>query len=607
MHALFFALLLTTLAASANSLEHLSAPISKPARSNFTKASANGFTLSQDDGRMAFRPSFSRRRACDKVQFGIKKLKGKLGETVKVKQPTAVTFGHDGNLYVATREGYVHKIRYNPFTLVVQSMCHSEKFVDDRWKNAEGTIAPRAFLGIALDPRDILPRPYVSASTLGYHKNDIPISRSNLQAWSNGAIERFKPASAATQKVNPGQCLQHDKNIVQGLPVSNGAHSVNQIIFTQAGDLLVAVGSSTSMGLPNTNIGGVWDSYFSAAILLVKLSNPGFIGVIPHTTPNNPRTAKPKSGYKDVDIYASGFRNPFAMMLSRAGNVYVVDQGPNEGIGDAATNCSEYKETKVARGPAEANVTGGGAVFGLGKFSADRPDKVVLVKQGKFYGHPNLQRSVIKSVKECAYIDPLTGKTPRPGQLPAPTNYMPPLALVKSPVTGILEYGGNEFCGKFRGTLVLPNFLDSGTFALKLEGNGLPTRKPYNLTKQGGLSVVEDFTGSLIFPQYSSKSTDGFVVLKPQVTKRSVLYVSGAIPFRHGMKGGTKIRIAGSGFSSASTVKIGGKRCIPVTTTANIIVCKVPPRGANPPSVHISVKNGAKSVTLMNAVLYMNV
>lgn len=551
--------------------------------------------------------SFSYQNSCDNVNFEVKRLVDKSGTTVAVSQPTAVTIAHDGNLYVGTIEGYVHRVSFDHETSVVSNLCHSEQFQDSRWKNAAGKIAPRAFLGIAVDPRDAFPRPYVSASTLFYNRKEVPIAKTNLLAWSNGAIERFKPATAATLARDPKQCLEYDKNIVQGLPVADGDHSVNQIVFSQTGDLLIAVAGRTNMGLPKSNLGGSWETYFSGAVLVARLSKSGFNGNIPYTTPTNLRTARPVVGYNDVEFFATGFRNPFSISMSRAGNLYAGDNGPNRGFGDASTSCSEYNETVAANGPVVANVPGGGAVFDNGDFSDSREDKIMWVKEGKYYGHPNIQRSVILGVDECAYIDPLTGKTPPPGRKSAPANYEPRLAMVRSPVTGVLEYGGNEFCGQLRGTLLISKPRTAGTYALKLSANGNAIGDTYQFNKAGGLSIVEDSTGSLIFPKYFSEPTNGFVVLKPIVTSRTGLHVSGVAPYRHGKKGGNQLHIGGRGFSSSSTVTVGGKACPSVRQTGTLIVCKVPAHTGGALSVDVGVKDGASSVTLKQAVLYMQV
>lgn len=552
---------------------------------------------------------FSYGNACDDIKFDKIMLKDKAGKNVVVTQPTGVTIGNDGDLYVGTLQGRIHKITYDHGSAVVQSMCYSEIFQDSKWKNKVGKVAQRSFLGIALDPRDVIPRPYVSASTIFYHRKDVPISTTNLNAWSNGAVERFKPSSIATKKKNPKQCLEHDKNIVQGIPVANGDHSVNQVLFSQTGDLLIEVGGNTNMGLPNIKLGGNWESYFSGAILVAKVSRAGFKGTIPYTTPTNLRTAKPKNGYKDVDLYATGFRNPFGMTISRSGNIYATDNGPNPGFGDAASKCSEYDEAKVAKAPGVQNVPGGGAWPGTGssRNTASRPDKILQIKKGKFYGHPNLQRSAILGVNECAYIDPETGKTPPPGKKSPPGNYEHRLALIKSPTTGIIEYGGNEFCGKLRGTLIISKLKTLGTYALDLNSNGKASGTPYLFDKNGGLSVVEDSTGSLIFPKYLPEPVPGFIILKPHVTNKSQLYISGVAPYRHGKKGGTQLHISGRGFSSSSTVVVGGKTCQPLSRLSNKIRCKVPGHDGGPLSATVVVKNGPSVVSLNGAILYMQV
>lgn len=551
--------------------------------------------------------SFKYGNVCDDVKFDTTYLKNKSGNKVVVNQPTAVTMSHEGDLYVATLEGRIHKISYSHETAVVHSMCYSEIFKDYKWQNTAGKVAPRAFLGIALNPKDRDPKPYVSASTLLYFRRDKPIATTNPFAWSNGAVERFKRSSAEVRRRDPKQCLQHDKNIVQGLPVANGDHVVSELLFSQYGDLLIAVGANTNMGLPNLKLGGLWESYFSGAIVIAKTSKAGFQGKIPYTTPTNLRTAKPKGEYKDVDLYATGFRNAFAMTMSRSGIVYAGDNGPNRGFGDAASSCDEYNETEAAARSFYEDVPGGGAIVGSGKtrYSDNRPDKIVWIKKGKFYGQPNLQRSVLLGVNECAYIDPLTNKSPPPAKKAPPANYERPLTLVVSPTTDIIEYGGNEFCGKVRGTLLIAKLKSSGTYAVGLKADGGTNGQPYKFSKDGGMSVVEDSTGSLIFPKFVSDPTDGFVVLKPRVSDRGGLYISGAVPFRHGRKGGTKIHIGGRGFSESSVVTIGKNVCGRVSLTPTKIVCKIPAFTGGSVSVDLTVKSGGESATLKKAVLYM--
>lgn len=552
---------------------------------------------------------YSYSTTCDDIRFDSSFIVDKTGRKVVVPQPTAMTLGQDGALYVATLIGQIYKIVFNHDTHVTNYVCQSEVFVDPKWKNAAGVPAPRAFLGIAIDPRHVRLRLYVSASTIFYRRRDAPISKSNLRAWSNGAVERFKPASAATRAKNPNQCLEHDTNIVDGLPVSNADHAVNAIVFTQNGDLLIAVGSNTNMGLPNPILGGDWESHFSAAVLIARISRPLFNGTIPYTTPENLRTARPSASYDDVDLYATGFRNPFTMAMVRSGRIYAVDNGPNRGFGDAASSCDEYNEMKAANLPRNANVSGGGAILGTGQFryTDSRPDKLVLLNHGSYYGHPNLQRSVHLGINECAYVDPLTGKTPPPKRDSPPKRYRHQVALLESPVTGLLEYGGNHFCASLRGNLIFSKLKARGTFTTAVNDNGIPVETAYMLSMDGGLSVVEDSSGALVFGKFVANPTDGFIVLKPRVSVTSKLLVWNAVPYRHGMKGGTKIHIGGNGFTSNAVVRIGGKLCSIVKISTISIVCKVPSKSRASSLADLTVEVATASVTLKNAVLYMTV
>lgn len=117
-------------------------------------------------------------------------------------------------------------------------------------------------------------------------------------------------------KRDPRQCLVHDTNIDDHLPVTKGDHVVSKLIIMKSGDLLMAVGVLTNIGLPRYNIGETWESYLSPAIDIVNLSKHGFNGTISQAAALNYRTAKPVHGYDDVALYASGVRSTFALVMS---------------------------------------------------------------------------------------------------------------------------------------------------------------------------------------------------------------------------------------------------------------------------------------------------
>lgn len=543
---------------------------------------------------------------CDNIAFTNAKLSMASNRNVPLNQPTSAALGNDNKLYFGLRSGIIQVVTYDYISLRVTATCKSNTLRDSRYKRSGGKPSIRTILGIAFDPRDKVPRPYVGVSSLfwGIFKY---ISPSNKLAWSNGAVERFRPASAATRARNPGQCLEYDRNIVRNLPVSDGDHAINELVFTDFGDLLIAVGGNTNMGLPSYKFGGRWENIFSGAVLIARLSRGSkFNGNIPYTTPQNMEIAKPRAGYTDVQTYATGLRNLFSLTMARSGRIYGVDMGPNCKFGNASTSCQQYKQTS---NPFVDKVNGvPGTIVdrkkqGVCRYGPGRGDKLVEIKNGKFYGHPNIQRSLLaNNFGECAWIDPITGR--KPGGGPPPRSYQHRLSYFPSAKTGVREYKSNLFCGKLRGNLIMSKAIGQGTYRLIVNKNGQVQGSPFTFAGPSGIRVIENMHGDLFFPKYYGQ---GVNVLKAKVPRRTGLFIANALPFRHGRRGGTPITIGGWGFKQGATASVGGKVCKIVNIQARQIICTVPAWSGGSRLVAVIVKVGGQQSTLDEAVRYMSV
>ncbi|CAN8073805.1 unnamed protein product [Agarophyton chilense] len=533
--------------------------------------------------------SFSYGSTCESIGFDNREMKTSNGGSVDfLQQPTCVEIGGDGKLYMGTTGSTVQVLGYNPQSLVVTSHCYSKPILDFSVK--KGSMpAERDILGIALDPRDKTPRPYVSTSTLFWFKRN-RVDRSNTAAWRNGAIERLKPGSdPSDSKV----CLVYDQRIVSGLPVSNFDHAINSIVFTQDGDLLIAIGSFTNAGLPHNKAGNYWETTLSAAVLIAKLSKgASFDGVIKYSNQDAPERSRQTSG--DIEVFSMGHRNTFGMTMTRSGNIYGVDQGPNCGFGNTATACNEYSAEAHASYQARGDSAWPGRVeqdCASETFSIGRPDKVLHITKGSFYGHPNLQRGGA----ECAWIDAFDGKTANDKS--APSNYKGPMATLKSSVTGIGEYGSNHFCGNLRGNIIMSKYRGGNVYRMGVNG-GSKTSGPDTMAMGGGLSFAENQGGDLIFPKLDEKKV---VVLRPRVVPKTNLYLANAVPWRHGKNGGTTVIIGGQNFGQSPSVTVGGSSCPVTANTDTEITCVVPASSSGPKSIIVS--SGGSSATLFNALL----
>lgn len=529
--------------------------------------------------------------SCDSVSFETRQMSSKKGILTFNFVPTCVEIWQDQKLYMGCVDGSVRVIGYDRKTLRVNSHCYSKPLVDNRFKNPEGAPASRSVLGIAFHPADTEPRPHVSTSTLYAHDRE-RISLNDKRAWMNGAVDRLKSGSDSKDGM---VCLVYDKTIVQNLPVSNHDHSVSSLLFDQNGDLLIGVGSMTNAGLPGYKLGSWWENDMSSAILIAPLSKPSFNGRLVYKYSDQQYKARKRRG--DVEVYASGTRNPFGMSMTSNGDIYATDQGVNCAFGQIAGNCNHYDEEKAATWDMSADWPGGvkPQTGGCGS-SATRPDKVLYIERGAFYGHANLARGP----EECAWIDPFSDMTARGGK--PPKSYQSPLMLVPSSVTGIHEYRGNHFCGSLRGDLLLSAYKGGSTYRMSVSKRKILV-KPYQLFKGGGLSFAENAHGELVFPQYNRKN---IYIMTPRITAATQLNIVGVAPFRHGLKGGTLLTIGGNGFARGTTVSVGGRGCTVRSWTSVELQCVVPaaPSGGQ---YDVSVKEDKSEAILKNAVLYMNV
>lgn len=564
---------------------------------SFTSNAVVDIFVSSSAGIVSNPMAFQYGSACNSISFLETQLKTQTDEAIDfIGLPTCVTIGQDGKLYIGTLGATIQVLGYNPETLVTTSHCYSKTISDPNYF-LRGKPSKRDILGIAFNPKDKQMLVYATTSTLfGHSKGKNRVDLTDKSAWRNGAVERIKPG---TDPTDDSVCMVYDKRIITGLPVSNHDHSVNGLLFNNDGDLFIAVGGNTNMGLPGFRLGNYWETRLSSAILLAKLSDPAFNGTISYTNPLTARHAIPQNTF--ITTYATGFRNPFSIAMTRSGELYCTDQGPNCNFGNVATGCEDYKESSARKYDVLANIdwparvtTGPPAC----PQSIWRPDKILHITAGRWYGHANLQRGLDGLTRECAWIDPFTGMTA--DDKDAPTGYKPPMRTVRSSVTAISEYRANHFCGKLQGDLILSTFKGKTTYRMGVNGNRV-TSGPDELSKVGGIAFAEDAHGNMIFPLLSSNIVR---VLKPKSMEAGV-FVAGVVPWRHGRKGGTIMMVGGLNFGTAASVKVGGKVCQVMRVSEREIVCKVP-KGRGLKDVVVRRSDGEEDV-LTGAVLYMNV
>lgn len=523
-----------------------------------------------------------------------------------LRQPTSVAIGPDNRLYIGSMNGSVAVLGYDVKRLTVQTYCYANSLIDRSFVDDDGNTSPRSILGITFNPAhgdQVLP--YVSTTTLNYWKAS-RISRGNNKAWRNGAIQRLKLTNNPSEFLvgkRSGVCLTLDTTILTGLPVGNGgSHSVNALQFNDQGDLLVAVGGNTNMGLPGVGMGSTWESPLSGSIIILPLSaSPKLPVEVKYDGGNAPHTAKLGSN-NIVRTFVTGLRNTFAMHVALDGTVYAVDQGPGCSLGGAPASCATFSASEyVKRGGVDAEEDWPSPFKGdEGLCSGTRrEDKVLKITQGAFYGHANFARG------ECQWVDVLTGKTLDGKSV---KGYVKPLGILDASVTSVVEYATNgRFCGMLKGRLVLSNYRGVSIHVMDRDG-----KQSMKLRDGGGTSFVEDVFGQLVFPRLTARSVDVYVPADNAGSFRAF----GVQPRRLRRNGGVSVFVGGLGLVGSGgkllikEVWIGNSKCSAVKVESDgVLKCTAPGRtGAGGKLVDVRLVHvDGRQATLKQGVSYLNI
>ena len=324
---------------------------------------------------------------------------------------------------------------------------------------------------------------------------------------------------------------------------------VNGIYFGDNGELYINVGSNTNGGIPGELSRDLLmsESYFSAAILVANTGRPSFNGFITYGAKNS---GSPVSGAgpNGVEVFASGLRNPFGIILHSNGNLYATENGPNPGFGDMATGC------------------------GPGQYIPDKydTDELNLIVRNGWYGHPNHLRAK-NDPRQCVWKGTADSST---------SEYTAPLMKLRSSTNGIIEYDSNHFNGEMRHNLIASKYKD-GLYRIVLSADGksvVPTSIPaIELTGDGGLAVAMAPNGNLVDARLSANAVYVYRPLEPVST---VLTIYTVFPRRGGLAGGSILSIYGRNFVGPQIVVfIGTSLCKNpiVSESSTIIRCQIPP------------------------------
>lgn len=468
----------------------------------------------------------------------------KSGLMVRIRFPTSVAFGPDGSLYVGTYTGQLNRIEFQDGNLKVK-----------KW--TQETVTPfRSILGIAFDPLDTAPisTPFIAHSYF-FHKDATSSSGEAI----NGKISKVRGAD-----------LDDVEDVITGLPVSDHDHGLNGLQFGDNGELYITVGGNTNAGIPGAMTSTLQqkENVLSAAVLVAYVNRPDFDGKLTYDAPDDGNLV----GGNGVELFSVGFRNPFGLIQHSNGHLYTNDNGPNLDFGDIMLGCR-------------------------GERMADREDfdKLILLKRGNYYGHPNAKRAENDS-RQCTW---------RPSTDPSGNGYTAPIMTLESATGGMIEFMTNHFGGQLRGNLIYSKY-GGALHRVILSGDGrsvLPISNPaLPLVGDFSLAVTQAPMGELIEARYE----EGHIFFhRPIETSTAETQIKGVFPYRGSRSGGSILTVYGVNLNKnglTPTILVGGSSC-PVTDVKAFRVACTLPSGSG--TVDVELTLGSESFTFPKAYRYI--
>ena len=305
---------------------------------------------------------------------------------------------------------------------------------------------------------------------------------------NSGIVSRLTSTDGAWTRVD----------LVRGLPRSEENHATNGLALDAERRILyVAQGGMTNQGAPSSHFAFTPEYGLSGAILAVELDRIGDTTYDLPTLDDETRSGDPDPndpfGGNDgrnqatlvpggpVRLHARGFRNPYDVVLTRAGGLYTIDNGAAVEWGGRPRSCS--------------NDTREGGSY-------DRDTLHLITGSDYFGGHANPTRGAANPV-ECTYV---------------PAIDRPAITSFQTSTNGLTEYTASNFGGALAGDLLAVSF-DQSLYRVVLgEGGDSVVRTdvlhrfqgtPLDVTTQGESSP---FPGTIWVADYS---TGEVTVLEP--------------------------------------------------------------------------------------------
>ncbi len=471
--------------------------------------------------------------------------------------PTVAALGPDGRVYVGSAFGRI----------VAYELDDDFGIVSTQTIGTLESASSSAILGLAISPFS--------------DSNPVRLYVAHSQLYANGGscFEGFSPYSGRVSILS-GPSFDVIEPLVTGLPVSNQDHAVNGLAFDAAGDLMILVGGTTNGGVLDCAIGGLPESPLSGSLVKAAITRSGFNGsLLYHETASGQPNQDQSDGDivdldsgVDVSVHAAGLRNPFDLVWSTRGLLYVTDNGPNHGFGDRSTGASSQES-----------------------MSTDI-DELDLIEPNGYYGHANRNRG---------RSDPRQNVHHYTWEWAVPGVFTPAITTFPSSTNGLIEYRAATFFGAMRGNLLAQRW-NSETYRIELSPSGQsvssvstlpqPLRSLDLIALPGGALLGVDYSGGRLWlARPRDPALEGFAVLD-------------VFPWRAPAGGGNSFQIGGAGFGDLSNTRvlIDGQAATLTSVSSTRIRGTVPSISLVPDRlVDVVVEVGARSKTLPSSFRYL--
>ncbi|QMU31310.1 malectin domain-containing carbohydrate-binding protein [Adhaeribacter radiodurans] len=465
--------------------------------------------------------------------FNTSSLKG-----VSITNPTSLQFGPDGRLYIAQQNGLI-KI----FTIVRNGANNYSATATETVSlinqipnhNDNGTVntgvTTRQVTSLLLSGTAANPIMYVTSSDsrIGGPSGDL-----NLDT-NSGILSKLTKTASSWDKVD----------LIRGFPRSEENHSTNGMqLDPKTNTLYLTIGGFTNAGSPSANFAYICEYALSASIVAIDLSqvealpmkgsgNTKYKYDLPTvddpTRSNNPdgTDAGDPFGGNDglnqakiviggpVKVHSTGYRNAYDLVITKtpgkAGRMYTVDNGPNQGWGGGPAN--EGATGKVTNNYVVGEPGSSGP--GVNDPQVNNLDGFHYIgnldtyEPGSYYaGHPNPIRAnpagaglYTRSGSTGVWRTSKTGSDPLPADWPpVPVNLAHPIegdyqspgeadnSLLTFPTStnGLTEYTASNFNNALKGSLLAACY-NGNIYKISLNSTGDQV-----LNSKGGKKLITD-------------------------------------------------------------------------------------------------------------------